>query len=559
MRLLSFFTRCSKNIHYSRTILVGAILAGILGGAANSAVLVVINSTLAAGNRSSLRLVLAFLVLCIVLAVSKLLAQTLLVRFSAGAVAELRVSLSRQVIQSPLRKLEEIGPHRLLAVLTEDVPNVAGTLGQIPNLCINIVIVIGCLTYMAWLSWVLFLLVITTVLLAMVTYNFLVQRSIGYLERARSEVNLLMKNFRALIDGNKELQLHRERRLDFLERGIEQTAYRVATNRVASTTTYAIAEAWGETLIFVVIGLLLFAFSSFRDANTVTLTGFVIAFLYMVTPLQFVLNTFPQIGQADVGIRSIEQLRRELVTSEARLETALDPRTPTWKTLELAGVTHTYFREKENTRFMLGPIHLAIEPGSLVFVTGGNGSGKTTLVKVLTGLYQAETGEVRLDGEPVGSGNIEQYRQLFSAVFSDFYLFDELHGLRNHEPVSQKYLALLQLDHKVSINEGKLSTLDLSQGQRKRLALLTAYLEDRPIYVFDEWAADQDPSFREVFYHQLLPDLKARGKTVIIVSHDDRYYHVADRLIKLDYGIVQSDEVLHPVAMHMENKRASVL
>jgi putative ATP-binding cassette transporter len=135
-------------------------------------------------------------------------------------------------------------------------------------------------------------------------------------------------------------------------------------------------------------------------------------------------------------------------------------------------------------------------------------------------------------------------------VFADFYLFDELHGLCNYQSRSKKYLSLLQLDNKVTISNGKFSTVDLSQGQRKRLALLIAYLEDRPIYVFDEWAADQDPLFREVFYHQLLPDLKARNKTVIIVSHDDRYYHVADRLIKLDYGLVQSDEILRSVALH---------
>jgi putative ATP-binding cassette transporter len=550
MRLLGFFIRCSKNINYSRTVLVGAIVAGMVGGAANTAVLIVINSTLAARNRSSLRLVLAFVILCIVVGVSKFAAQALLVRFSTGTVAELRVSLSRQVVRSPLRKLEQVGPHRLLAVLTEDVASVASTLGDIPNLCINIVIVAGCLAYMAWLSWMLFLLVITTVFLAMFTYSLLVRRSIGYLERARSEVNLLIKNFRALVDGNKELQLHRERRLDFLERGIKQTAHRVANHRVASTTTYAVAEIWGETLIFVSIGLLLFAFSSFRDANTVTLTGFVIAFLYMVTPLQSILNTAPQIGQADVGIRSIEQLRSELVSSDSDLKSEPDTRALKWSKLELSGVVHTYFREKENTKFTLGPIHLAITPGSLIFVTGGNGSGKTTLVKVLTGLYLPEAGEVRLDGNQVNSSNIENYRQLFSVVFADFYLFDELHGLCNYQSRSKKYLSLLQLDNKVTISNGKFSTVDLSQGQRKRLALLIAYLEDRPIYVFDEWAADQDPLFREVFYHQLLPDLKARNKTVIIVSHDDRYYHVADRLIKLDYGLVQSDEILRSVALH---------
>ena len=155
-----------------------------------------------------------------------------------------------------------------------------------------------------------------------------------------------------------------------------------------------------------------------------------------------------------------------------------------------------------------------------------------------------DTGEIRLDGKVVDDRHRELYRQLFSTVFADFYLFDRLVGLRltDLDDRSQTYLDRLELSHKVSVRDGKLSTTALSQGQRKRLALLTAYLEDRPIYLFDEWAADQDPFFREIFYQQLLPELKQRGKTILVISHDDRYFHLADRLLKLDYGkIVTSD------------------
>jgi putative ATP-binding cassette transporter len=129
-------------------------------------------------------------------------------------------------------------------------------------------------------------------------------------------------------------------------------------------------------------------------------------------------------------------------------------------------------------------------------------------------------------------------------VFSDFYLFDTLLGLQTPEldRRAREYLTKLQLDHKAKVKDGALSTTDLSQGQRKRLALLTAYLEDRPIYLFDEWAADQDPLFKDVFYLQLLPELQAKGKTVLVISHDDRYYHLGDRIIKLDYGKVEYDE-----------------
>ena len=179
-----------------------------------------------------------------------------------------------------------------------------------------------------------------------------------------------------------------------------------------------------------------------------------------------------------------------------------------------------------------------MRPGELVFLVGGNGSGKSTLAKIITGLYAPESGEIRLDGKRITDANRDDYRQLFSAVFGDFYLFENLLGLGdgNLDGQAREYLEHLHLDHKVKIRNGELSTTSVSQGQRKRLALLTAYLEDRPFYMFDEWASDQDPYFKNVFYTRLLPELKARGKAVLVISHDDKYFDAADRVIKLDYG-----------------------
>jgi putative ATP-binding cassette transporter len=186
----------------------------------------------------------------------------------------------------------------------------------------------------------------------------------------------------------------------------------------------------------------------------------------------------------------------------------------------------------------------------MVFLVGGNGSGKSTLAKIVTGLYLPEAGEIRLDGELVTNQNRDSYRQLFSAVFADFFVFDNLLGLDSADLDSRAggYLEQLHLKHKVRVTNGVLSTTAVSQGQRKRLALLTAYLEDRPFYLFDEWASDQDPLFKKVFYTQLLPDLKARGKTVLVITHDDRYFGLADRVIKLDYGkIALADDSLPSV------------
>jgi putative ATP-binding cassette transporter len=216
--------------------------------------------------------------------------------------------------------------------------------------------------------------------------------------------------------------------------------------------------------------------------------------------------------------------------------------------IDLLGVAHTYFREDEDSNFTLGPLDLTLERGELLFLVGGNGSGKTTLAKVLCGLYPPETGEILVDGRGVGEEEREAYRQLFSVVFSEFFLFDSLLGLASPEldRKAREYLSLLQLDRKVRVEGGALSTLELSRGQRKRLALLTAYLEDRPFYVFDEWAADQDPVFKEIFYRQLLPDLRGRGKGVLVISHDNHYHNLADRIVRLDYGRVEHGESALP-------------
>jgi putative ATP-binding cassette transporter len=252
----------------------------------------------------------------------------------------------------------------------------------------------------------------------------------------------------------------------------------------------------------------------------------------------------PNLTRASVALRKIDQLGVELISagSEEALSEGLagDKK---WDLVELKGVTHAYYSEGEVDSFILGPVDLTICPGQLIFIIGGNGSGKTTLAKLIVGLYSPESGEVRLNGSAVAKDRVEDYREHFSMVFSDFHLFDALLGIGDSDINDRalQYLIKLRLENKVTVNDGRLSTTSLSQGQRKRLALLTAYLEDRPIYIFDEWAADQDPSFKNVFYRDLLPELKARGKTILVITHDDHYYNLADRIIKLEYGKIEYD------------------
>jgi len=536
MKVIAFFFRYSR-----RTVLL-SVCAGVISGACNAALLAVINGVLK-GNGSTSALVWSFVGLCALLPVTRFSSECLLTMLGEGAMYNLRMQLCSQILDAPLRHLEQLGTPRLLAALTDDVPAIAHAILIIPVLCVNASLVIGCLVYMGILSPILLAAVLGFMVIGIASYRIPILKVQRIFDLARKDIDVLQGHFRALTQGAKELKIHSLRRQAFFSEGLTVTASSVQRYTISGQNMYSAAASWGQTLVFVVIGLILFALPTVRPVTTSMMVAYALTLLYLMTPLQVILNALPQLSRANVALRKAEELGFTL--SSRGSEEVADPHfvAGKWRKLELRSVAHTYRREDESDTFVVGPIDLSFEPGELVFVVGGNGSGKTTLVKLLTALYTPESGQIVLDGNPVDDTNKEFYRQHFSAVFSDCYLFEQMFGLINPEldAEARQYLSQLKLSQKVAIVNGKLSTTELSQGQRKRLALLTAYLEDRPIYVFDEWAADQDPQFKEVFYKQLLPNLKVKGKTVFVISHDDRYYGVADRIIKLDDGQVVSD------------------
>ncbi|HEX7182943.1 MAG TPA: cyclic peptide export ABC transporter [Thermoanaerobaculia bacterium] len=538
MKIVAFLLRSSKGI-----VLI-AVLAGGLSGLSSTALLGVINAQLTASAPSRL-LLWAFIGLCVVVPLARITSELLLIRLGQDTILRLRMDLSRRILAVPLRRLEGLGPHRLLSTLTEDVATVSNVVSAVPIMCVNAAIAVGALVYLAWLSWEVFSIVAILVAIAVVGYQLPIVRAFGFLQRARELHDGLYDALRALIGGTKELKLHSGRREAFLTGELEATARAFKSQNVSGMKIYTLAASWGQLLVFVVVGVLLFGFGTRMGFDHATLTGYTITLLYIMTPLQLLLNSAPTFARANVTLARIEEMGLDLAADASDTGGQVAPgQGLSWKRVELVGVAHAYRREGEESEFCLGPIDLALTPGELVFVAGGNGSGKTTLAKILLGLYVPERGEIRCDGQAVTDENRDAYRQSFSAVFSDFYLFRNLIGLdgRSGDESARRYLRELRLADKVRIEDGKVSSTELSQGQRKRLALLAAYLEDRPIYVFDEWAADQDPVFKEVFYRQLLPALKGRGKTVVVISHDESFYDVADRMIKLEDGRIVADE-----------------
>jgi putative ATP-binding cassette transporter len=543
MQLLQFL------LARSRRSLWLAIGFGILSGVFNSGLLALANAAISRPERKSAVLLAAFIGLCVLAPLTRMVSEIRLVSLGQESVFALRTELARQVLAVPLRKLEQVGPHRILSVLTDDIPNIANVIIAIPLLSINAGVVVGSLCYMGWLEWKLFLVVLGFMVLGISSYYAGVSRAMSFLRRAREHDNDLQKHFRGLIYGIKELKLHQQRRNAFFSSSLDETAGKARSANISGLSIYSVASSWGQLLVFVVLGLLIFFLHPRLGIGLTVLTGFSFALLYLMTPLQVVMNSVPALARANVSVSNVQSLGFTLVLSAVPAEnTSIVQIRPVPAHIELSGVTYSYQQEGSPDQFALGPINLSIEPGELLFVAGGNGSGKTTLAKLIMGLYVPDSGEISYNYRPINDSNRDSYRQLFSVVFSEPFLFESLLGLERTQLDKQarEYLRWLRLDDKVEVKDGVLSTIDLSQGQRKRLALLTCYLEDRPIYFFDEWAADQDPKFKDVFYYSLLPELKSRGKTVIVISHDDRYYGVADRILTLDSGCLSGMRAIQP-------------
>lgn len=518
-----------------------AILAGIISGGCSARLIALINTAIQQNSPQSL--VVPFAGLTILVLISSSLSQFLLIDLAQNSVYQLRLSLSRRILSAPLRQLERLGPNRLLAVLTEDVQAISNTVFIIPFLCIDIAIIGGCLLYLGWLSGWVFLAVITFLVVAIVLVQTLIGYTHHYLRRTRQEMDRLLKHFRTIADGIKELKLHSTRRHSFLENDLTTSAAAACHYQKTALKIGAVASSGGQLLFFVLVGLLIFAVPQVISNTRAILPAYILTLTYLLGPIDNLVQQLPNLASADVSIKKVNEMGL-MLSKYSELETVTrQSAISTWQTLQLQHIVHTYQSEDTEHRFTVGPIDLTFQSGELVFIVGGNGSGKSTLAKLITGLYIPESGELCLDDTPITDANREWYRQHFSTIFSDFYLFERLVNPldKTFDQQTQNYLKKLELDKKVSVENGQLSTTALSQGQRKRLALLSAYLEDRPIYLFDEWAADQDPIFREMFYTQLLPELKRRGKTILAISHDDHYFHLADRIIKLDYGQIELD------------------
>lgn len=519
----------------------GAVGVAVASGAASALLVAIIGQAATRQGEGPLGLVAVFAALVVATLVMRIASQLLLLHLVQGTVYRLRLDLCRQIIAAPLVTSERLGPARLLATLTDDVQAVADAVQGMPFLCFNLATLVGCLAYLCWLSPLILVGTVVVSLPGVWSYRLVGHYAIAAMRRGRARYDYLIEHFRAVTEGTKELKLHAPRRAAFLAEALTATADDCRREQFRGLALYSIAGAWTQLWLMLWLGLMLFALPRLRELETPVLVAYCLTVLYMLRPLDFVLHFLPIADRAGVALAQVEALGMSLRTASAEpTDAAPAPRATTLAgPIRLAGAVHRYQNPDDDRSFTLGPVDLEVRPGEILFLTGGNGSGKSTLAKLLTGLYPLAEGTLAVAGRPLAAGDLDDYRQLFSAVFADTFLFDHWYGLGAPPSTRvEEHLRRLRLAGRVTVSADGIDPRGLSQGQRKRLALVALLLEDRPVCVFDEWASDQDPAFKEFFYRHLLDELKARGKAVVVISHDDRYFDAADRLVKLEDGRV---------------------
>jgi putative ATP-binding cassette transporter len=434
-----------------------------------------------------------------------------------------RLRLMNQIRQSELLAIERIGRSRIVAAIASDTAILAQASRMLSGGIQSVVLIFCVAIYVAYLSFVAFALSVLIIGAAVVIFHAgrphdLEAGRVAERERA------LLDRLTDFLSGFKEMRLNTARGADLFDDAVE-TSRTAANIKIHSQSDTYKRMVSAQSSIYIALGAIVFVAPRFTDSlGGASITKSTMALLFVVGACFGLVQTIPILAAANAAADRISRLDEALQRTVGTAEVAVVESPKRFDRIEMRDVLFRYLDKASETLFQVGPLDFTLRSGDLVFITGGNGSGKSTFLRLLAGLYPPDAGEITLNGRTVNDRTREEYRALISAIFTDYHLFGRLYGIPDPEPAEvERLLAEFRLTDKTGISDREFRTLDLSGGQRKRLALVVSLLEHRPILLLDEWTSDQDPEFRHRFYHELLPALMRTGATVVVVTHDDRY------------------------------------
>ena len=526
---------------------IDILVMACTSGLSNGSLLAIITFAAKAVSRDSDGGSFRYLILFIISLLSFIMGKRYALKHATiiieGLIKKVRTRITNKIRQSELLFFENIEKSHIYTRINQDTNFISQSALLIINSCQSALILVFCLFYIAWLSKVAFFITVGAIIAAVIIYLMYRKEVNHLLQEITDKETELFDSLTHIVDGFKELKVNR-RKSDHVFTHFKDISDSTEKIKIKTGIAFVTDFVYSQTFFYILIAILVFLLPMFIDTYSEVIIKLVMAVLFIIGPVEMVVGVIPVLARANVAVGNLYKLE-ELIDKEGGIipQTEQAPFQPieSFREIRIDKATFNYKDKDEKVLFHLGPIDLSIKSGEVVFLVGGNGCGKSTLLKLLSGLYYPSSGVLYLDDDVLSKPIYPSYRELFSLIFADFHIFDRLYGFGEVDTKKvNDLIKLMELDKKTQYVDGKFTETNLSTGQRKRLALIAAFLEDKPIYMFDEVAADQDPEFRAYFYNELLMDLKKRGKTVIAATHDDKYFHVADRVLKMEYGKIQS-------------------
>jgi len=543
MQLLNFLEKEATE-SYQQVLLIAAI-----SGIANSLLLGIINhATEAVANNEDLtEYFLLYLIAFVLFLYAQWYAFERAILIIEKAIYGIRIRLTHKVQQVELAFMEMMGSNNLYGRLTQNDTLVSQAVPQIVGAFQMFSLMIFSFLYLGYISPISFIITIAALglgALYFMSQSRFVKKS---LQNVRQKEETYFKSISHLVNGFKEVKVNHQKGQDLLER-ISDVSREAQDIKAVVRKQESRLWGFGRLFIYALLPILVFIVPSFSHEHAEDIFKISATLLFLIGPTTIIVNMIPLLNRVNMAIEDLSTLEKEMDEAIAGShDVAVDDATLIdFQQIKIENVSFRY--PNGDTAFAAGPFDEHVVKGELLFIIGGNGSGKSTFLKLLTGLYFRAEGKLYADSTLIEEDNYRAYRNLFSVIFTDFYLFDKFYGVSDLEPKKVNYwLEKMQMQHKVRYQDGGFTSTNLSTGQRKRLAFIAAMLEDKPILVIDEFAADQDPQFRKYFYETLLLELRDMGKTIIAVTHDDHYFHVADRVLKMDEGrFIEYDQAEGP-------------
>lgn len=467
--------------------------------------------------------------------------QNYMVDITNGILYSLELSIVDRVRRAGYESFEKLGGERIYSAIGD-----THILSRVPEAAVNLInstiTVICALTYLMWVSPMggLTVLGIMGILAAIYLYrNRLIEPQLNQVRDLQDEY---YTSLRELLDGFKEIKMSDRRNNNLYEKYIRHNRNKAQTLSNRTSKKYVGNELLGVYSWYVLLGVIIFVLPSMVNLDTVQTTVFITTVLFMISPIAQLIMFFPFYTGVKIAMERIEKIEHEL--DDIRPAGGKSGTSGRFSSIRFQDITYEYVTP-EGVTFTLQPLNLTINNGEIIFVTGGNGSGKTTFINLLTGLYTPASGQIYVDDKPVTWDEYLSFRQSMSAIFSNNYLFRENYDEFDLSENNGRFTSLrrtFNLENILRLDASNARVITrLSRGQQKRLSLMLGLMEEKPLMVLDEWAAEQDPQNRSFFYNVWLEEIRQSGKTIIAVTHDDDYFHLADRVLKFNYGRIVSD------------------